>query len=161
MRLIDLIEKHDDESILMGMGLSYNVVEEREDYRRVLGILRTTQPETGSRMRLCIKLIANDEDGWYDVSGHDGTMRRDVEVDYDLEYLPWEDWIGMEIEEGTLASMQEVEIIVHSLWNMTFVSFDPNDLQWVDGANEKDGVWSCPLEELPDGFLDDFLDELG
>lgn len=160
MRLIDLIEKHDDDSILMRMAMLYDTAGDREEYRRVLGVLRTIRPASGSGMKLYVKLIANEEDGWYDAGGHDGsTHRGGSPVDYDLEYLPWDEWLGMAIEDSTLASMQEVEIIVHSLWNMTMVSFDPDDIQWEDGTHCKDGVWSVPLDDIDDDMLEDLLDE--
>jgi len=158
VRLIDLIEKHSDESILMGMGLSYDLADDdRECYKGVLGILRGLEPCEGS-MTLSVRLLFG-EDGWYDVSGHDDTMNGDVPVDFDLEYMPWEDWLGMEIEEETAATMPEIEIIVHCLWNMTIVSFNPADLEFIDGVNEKGGVWSMPFDDFRDEFGSEYPED--
>jgi len=168
MRLNDILARHDDESILLGMSLLYDVEEDREDYIEVLGRLRTMQPvETG--MRIAIELLSDDgDDGFYDVSGHDGTMRRnsDREVDYELDFTSWEEWLGMEVETDTANRMQEVEILAHCLWSMTVVAFNPDDFDNMDETTEKGGVISMPLDDFFDEFeefvspgQDDFLDE--
>lgn len=159
MRLVDLIEKHDDDSILMRMAMLYDIAEDREEFRRVLGVLRTIQP-VDSEDELYVKLISNECDGWYDVGSHDGTRHRNgVPVDYELDYLPWNQWLGMKIENSTLFAMQEIEIIAHCLWTMTSISFDPDDLQWDNEFNEHGGVWTIPLDDLDEDTLDDLLDE--
>lgn len=53
--------------------------------------------------------------GWYD----DGT-----DVHYCIEYNLWDTWLGYYIHDDTLNNFTKEEIIVHCMWEMTFISFD-------------------------------------
>lgn len=48
---------------------------------------------------------------------------------YSLEFTPWEEWLGMEIDPQTLKNYSELEILAHVLLEMTFVSFDPEEIK--------------------------------
>ena len=40
-----------------------------------------------------------------------------------IEFTPWNKWLGMEITENTLKDFSEMEILCHSLYEMTFIDF--------------------------------------
>lgn len=46
-----------------------------------------------------------------------------------LDFTPWEQWLGMEIEGNTYNSFTALEIICHSIYEMTFYSFDENEIK--------------------------------
>ena len=50
----------------------------------------------------------------------DGAVKR-----YALDYDPWENWLGMEIDADTRKRFTDAEIIAACLWEMTFFAFDP------------------------------------
>ena len=51
------------------------------------------------------------------------------EVSYALEFTPWAEWLGMEIDPASLAEFGEEGVIAHCLWAMTFVDFDETLIQ--------------------------------
>lgn len=87
-----------------------------------------------------------DDQPFVDVSGCNGTLQKDLkefehfgvpadsecanaEVSYAIEFTPWEEWLGMEVDPATLEAFDEVAIIAHCLWEMTFAGFDQETIQ--------------------------------
>mgnify|MGYP000861809187 FL=1 len=60
----------------------------------------------------------------YDVSG-----RKSDGVKYGIEFVPWEEWLGMGISKETLDTFDENEIIAHVLWEMTFIGYEQEEIQ--------------------------------
>lgn len=96
-------------------------------------------------MRICIEECFN-EDCDISVFGKDGTLNKDLEgfeyrvkfIDteyanseacYGLDLVPWNMWLGMEIDPPALETYSEAEIIAHSLWEMTFAGFDQDEIR--------------------------------
>lgn len=52
---------------------------------------------------------------------------------YALEFMPWQDWLGMQISEDSLKNFNELEIISHCIYEMTFIDFDEEEVK-----NQKD-----------------------
>ena len=50
-------------------------------------------------------------------------------VTYALDFTPWNEWLGMELEAETLNILQPHEIAAHCLWEMSFYSFDEEKTQ--------------------------------
>ena len=48
---------------------------------------------------------------------------------YSLEFTPWNEWLRMEIDPSVFTQYSELEIISHCLWEMTFISFDENEIR--------------------------------
>lgn len=87
-------------------------------------------------MRIVLKTVS---DG-VEVSGCNGkTIRQDAdlnyntwmsdeqldqEVTYALDFTSWDKWMGMDVDESNLKEFTPVDIVVHCLWEMTFVSFN-------------------------------------
>ncbi|HZJ35177.1 MAG TPA: DUF6557 family protein [Gillisia sp.] len=46
-----------------------------------------------------------------------------------LEFTSWNKWLGMNIYEQTLKEFNELEIIAHCLYEMTFIDFDETEIQ--------------------------------
>ncbi|MBM3279460.1 MAG: hypothetical protein FJY95_15485 [Candidatus Handelsmanbacteria bacterium] len=80
------------------------------------------------------------------VFGRDGRMMKDMPdfdrfgrsrespladtlVSFALQFVPWEDWLGMEIDPRTLETVEETAIIAHCLKNMTFAGFDQEKIR--------------------------------
>lgn len=42
------------------------------------------------------------------------------EIDYALEFNPWEEWLGMEVESATLAQYSGTDIVAHCLFEMVY-----------------------------------------
>lgn len=107
-----------------------------------------------TKMRLCLEHkytdAAEDEadnyEHYIEVIGRDGSLVKEssdyeyfkdnisdeaanAESTYAIEFSPWEKWLGMEIDSATIKQFSFVEIIVHSLFEMTFISFDQSEIQ--------------------------------
>lgn len=74
------------------------------------------------------------DEKYIDVSGvkEEGLEKIDSQgsnQSYALEYIPWEEWLGMKIAKATLENFSNLEIIAHCLYEMTFVSFDQDEIK--------------------------------
>ncbi|QTE23866.1 DUF6557 family protein [Polaribacter cellanae] len=67
---------------------------------------------------------------YFDVSGKKND-KKDSQS-YALEFMPWQDWLGMRISQDSLRNFNELEIVAHCLYEMTFIDFDDEEI-----ANEK------------------------
>lgn len=81
---------------------------------------------------------------WVDVSGKDGSLHKDneeyaalckdneeyanSEIVYGIEFEKWGEWVEMEIDQQSLIDFTTTEIAAHCLWEMTFMSFDEDDI---------------------------------
>lgn len=46
-----------------------------------------------------------------------------------IEFQPWREWLGMEIHPDVFRQYSDLEIIAHSLYEMTFIGFDEKEIQ--------------------------------
>ena len=46
-----------------------------------------------------------------------------------IEFVPWKEWLGMTISENTFTEFNELEIIAHCLYEMTFMGYDEEEIQ--------------------------------
>ncbi|MCZ4319045.1 hypothetical protein O4H26_08590 [Aequorivita viscosa] len=47
-----------------------------------------------------------------------------------IEFLPWRQWLGMNIDKNSLMNFSEQEIIVHCLYEMTFEGFNEDEIKF-------------------------------
>ncbi|NLI79961.1 MAG: hypothetical protein GX442_26385 [Candidatus Riflebacteria bacterium] len=110
----------------------------REGYKQVFSELHTIKPRA-TRMRIVLEEVPTErnQEGYVHVFGKNGTLRKtvhpkhfndskkdDPEESFAIEYIPWEEWLGMSIDQPSTERFSGVEIIVHCLWEMTFAGFD-------------------------------------
>jgi len=79
-------------------------------------------------------IILKPWDGCVSVSGCDGTYEEyddgtKVRKTYAIEFTAWKEWMGMKVDSTALKEYTPVDIVVHCLYEMTFVSFDENKIQ--------------------------------
>ncbi len=55
-----------------------------------------------------------------------------------IEFTPWNEWLGMEIDEKSLQNFSELEVIAHCLYEMTFIGFEEEEIQAEMKKVEKD-----------------------
>jgi hypothetical protein len=76
------------------------------------------------------KIGSEESDFYIDVSGceinHDQNSSSDT---YSLTSTKWNEWLGMIISQSTLNEFNELEIISHCLYEMTFFAFDEDEIQ--------------------------------
>ena len=47
---------------------------------------------------------------------------------YAIEYSPWTEWLSLTIESQTIKDFSAAEIVAHALYEMTYVSFNEEDI---------------------------------
>jgi hypothetical protein len=104
-----------------------------QGYEEVFNQLKTLQPKAGDvTINVCWEHDDFDNEDYVDVSGyytHPKIGTDEAELSLALEFTPWEEWLAMPIDEKTLESFSELEIIAHCLWEMTFMGFDQEEIQ--------------------------------
>ena len=102
-----------------------------------------------TKMRLCFAEVRRegiDEEPCIEVFGKDGTLNRDLpdfryfretagkdfaklETSFALDLVPWEEWLGMELDPSTSQEYSDSDLIAHCLWEMTFFGFDQTTIE--------------------------------
>ena len=75
---------------------------------------------------------AFDESEYVNVSGRENNPKENPNKLTDslaIEFTPWNEWLGMDIDKDTLQDFTELEIIAHCLFEMTFMGFDEEEIQ--------------------------------
>ncbi|HEY5462293.1 MAG TPA: DUF6557 family protein [Hanamia sp.] len=108
----------------------------------------------------------NNEGGYVDVSGKRKIPEENnITESLAIEFTAWNKWLGMEIEENTLHHFSELEIISHCLYEMTFVSFDEEEIkEEMDSLNKTMDEFKNMTDEEKKANTtswDDLLKELG
>lgn len=47
------------------------------------------------------------------------------DLDYAIEFSPWEEWLGMEVDAGTLSQYSHNDILAHCIFGMSGVGYTP------------------------------------
>lgn len=100
-------------------------------------------------MRICLEEVFRegiDEEPYVDVFGKDGTLNKDLpdfhhfsktaskefansETSFALDLVPWEEWLGMELDPSAFDAYSAPDIVAHCLWEMTFFGFDKETIR--------------------------------
>lgn len=137
-------------------------------YESVLEKLRFIIPEPSDIvLNITFQHDALDNDDYIDVSGKDLNPDHSMPVVTDscaIEFTPWKQWLGMEITENTLNDFSELEILCHSLYEMTFIDFDEdsiqNEIQRIHYIKEEYENMSKEEKRKNTRSIEDFLQEL-
>ena len=146
-----------------------------EEYEKVFNELRIMQPLSGN-MTIDVSLVNDDYDNtqYVDVSGYyTNPSERTDEYSNSLaiEFVPWSEWLGMEIDKNSLENFTEFEIIAHCLHEMTYAGFEQVEIQAqmddikqtkVDYENltpEEKAKRTFTFEELNERLNDDTLED--
>lgn len=121
-------------------------------YERVYWMLLSATP-VETTMRIVIEYVPKDDElgGYWDVSAQD---LEDLEF-YAIEFRPWEEWLGMEIDPETLKTLSPLDIICHCLWEMTFIGYEQAEIQaqWQEILQTKDEIMDVKRLETWEEFL--------
>lgn len=69
------------------------------------------------------------DSSWFEVFGKKSIKDLDYNATFALEFTPWEEWLGMEIDTNTLYKFDDLEIICRCLLEMTFISLDEEEIK--------------------------------
>ena len=71
-----------------------------------------------------------DGEEYVDVSGtYKNPKNEEERFSQAIEFTPWNQWLGMDINPESFVHFSELEIISHCLYEMTFMGFEEEDIQ--------------------------------
>ena len=149
MKLWDLIRLVNFDDVSEALKKQYDY-EDTDGYEYVFCKLFDMEPVTPKdNMRIIVEWIEPDErfneSGYWRVDGKCGKLYKDEEppehlegcnddflnseVGYALDFTPWNEWLGMEIDEISFQKLTKDEVCARILWEMTFHGFDEEPIQ--------------------------------
>ena len=136
MKLNDLIKSNSWLSVEMTLLRLYpDQINMIDEYRNVYEKLKFMQPEE-DEMNIVLAEYECDVDEeseiktYVDVSGR----KKDKEINsitdsFALEFVEWKKWLGMDLATETIENFNELEIISHCLYEMTFIDYEEEDIK--------------------------------
>jgi len=130
MTFKNLIQNHDWSKISnLFLEIYPNAQENLPGYKMVFEKLKKMESEDPD-MWLVIESQKSEEETYFDVSGvYKNPKTEEEKYSQGIEFTPWCEWLGMEISKETLHEFSEQEIIVHGLYEMTYVGFYEEEIQ--------------------------------
>ena len=147
MTLLELIQKTSWVKVKKCLLEEYPDSDSSQYEKHFLNLRYLETQATKTRILLEVVKAENDNDESYvDAYGQDGTTHQELEdfkwyseqgktdmstreVKYALDFTPWEEWLGMQIDPSTMLEFDDPEIIAHCLWEMTFHGFEQVKIQ--------------------------------
>jgi hypothetical protein len=107
-----------------------NIISEYEKIYNDLCLLKPTDTDISIVVRC--EIDDYDKHEYVDVSGYYNDPQKSVN-DYTnslaLEFTSWNKWLGMDFDKNSLRDFSELELICHCLFEMTFFSFEQEDIE--------------------------------
>lgn len=132
MTLHQLVISHDWPNIARGFEEIYpDAMDNLKGYQALYKNLHTLPPEK-SGLSISLSVQKDDFDGeeYVDVSGiYKHPQTPEQHHPHGLEFVPWRQWLGMDIAKESLANFTQVEIVVHCLREMSFISFSETEIE--------------------------------
>ena len=95
----------------------------RKRAREAFEFIQSLKP-VGYEMRIHLEYQDDEEGGYHDVSGRDGSLRENGQEEcFGLFLMDWDEWLGMEIEAETLEKYSGLAILCHCFWEMTWCGY--------------------------------------
>lgn len=138
-----------------------------DTYESIYKKLQQEQP-VDSEIEIVLTECFDDDDiekNYVDVSGRKKVNEySDITEGLAIEFVPWNEWLGMNISQDTLRNFTEFEIISHCLYEMTFIDFEETEIQkqMSDLKNTKDEYENMSDEEKKNSTIswEDLLKKL-
>ncbi len=91
-------------------------------YKYVFKTLKLMRPRYSKEgMIIDIERVGRGKNAYFSVSGV--CTQQGIKQSYAIEYTPWSEWLGCEVDKQVLKKMTKEEIAAHCLWEMTFAGF--------------------------------------
>jgi hypothetical protein len=103
-------------------------------YERVFNELKTLPP-IYSEITILIsnEIDSFDNENYVNVSGYNPSKTSrsidDLTDSLALEFTPWNEWLGMKIDQDSLKNFNQLELICHCLHEMTFMGFSQREIE--------------------------------
>lgn len=132
MKLQEIIQSNHWLSVeLILLQLYPDQIDAIDEYSRVFEYLKGLEPQYNSMKIVLTEHIVEYENEALteiEVSGEE-TDENGNKISYALEFTKWDKWLGMDISPETITNFTELEIIAHCLYEMTFISYNEEEIQ--------------------------------
>lgn len=128
--LNDLIEKFEWKSLEKKMAELYpGMKENHHKFEIVLNVLKKLEAQKlDENIAIMVENFSEERDRelitWFEVTGFDPKN----EYYYGISMMPWEKWLGMEINQESIKDYSLEELLVHILWEMTYYGFTQEEI---------------------------------
>ena len=136
MKLNDLIKSNSWLSVELTLLKLYpDQIEMVDEYRKVFEKLRILKPEDDNMKIVlteydCDTVDDCEKSTYVDVAGRlDNNHKNTITDSYAIEFVEWKKWLGMDLAPETIKNFTDLEIIVHCLYEMTFIDYDEEDVK--------------------------------
>ncbi|NHJ40325.1 MAG: hypothetical protein FK731_09860 [Asgard group archaeon] len=89
--------------------------------------LKMEEPE--ENITIIVENFSQEKEGeiitWFEVTGFDP----ENEYYYGISMMPWEKWLGMEINQKSIEEYSLKDLLVHILWEMTYYGFTQEEIR--------------------------------
>ncbi len=97
-------------------------------YKYVFKTLKLMRPRYGKEgMVIDIEKVGRGKNAYFSVSGV--CTQKGIKQSYAIEYTPWSEWLGCEVDRKVLRKMPREEVAAHCLWEMTFAGFTQDKIR--------------------------------
>jgi len=129
MKLKDLIEKTEWENIKNHLENIDECDKNLSGYEDVLKFLKLLPPKKVPTTIHIRHIVDDYGDG--DVSEYEDVygMEPEDEQTWALDFSPWEEWLGMDLDQGSLEEYGEDVFVSRCIWEMTYHGYTPQDVQ--------------------------------
>jgi hypothetical protein len=113
------------------LELYSNIKEDIEAHKTAYEKIKQLKPNA---INMEIVLVEYEDDfddelsTYVDVSGKK-LDKKDLQS-YAIEFMSWNDWLGMRISGDSLLNFNELEIVSHCIYEMTFIDFDEEEIEY-------------------------------
>ncbi len=129
MKLYELIKTNNWLSVSIVLTNLYpNQKESLTAYEKVYAILLQMEP-TDSDIEIVLQQCYDDETNEEIYVAVSGLKKDNPTEGLAIEFVPWTEWLGMTVSNDALKQFNQLEIISHSLYEMTFMGFDEIEIQ--------------------------------
>lgn len=130
MGITAILARHTDKEIVNRLVELYdNQKKSAPGYHKVLKKLRSIEPVQRDDMKIDVSHVIDDTDPeeTYEYEHVCGVVDGE-DMTYAIEYMPWNEWLGIHFTEQSL-KYPEIDLIAHCLWEMTWSGFDEKEIQ--------------------------------
>jgi hypothetical protein len=161
MKLKDLLEKHEFDSVWPAIETIYPDSQEiayRQAWNELKG-LSPKEPDDNPDMMITVRTIRAEDDelsdkDYVDVSGISKSSEYGNQPMWALDFCPWEEWLYMKVDYGSIEEFSETVVLAHILWEMTFHGFSNESVK----ETRREVVENTEVVKklIEEGKLDDF-----
>lgn len=111
----------DDADKLESFGGAYAQIPSLQPTETTMQIYLEADSDPNSAGKAGVNVFGKDG-SFFEQEGHISADEQ-IEACFNLSYMHWEEWLGMEISPDAMDRFTPAEVVAHCLWEMTYLGF--------------------------------------